>query len=415
MLCTYSNSMAVNRYLPFALLYFFFNSAGLPFGLTYTALLAPLFYWWVLKTGRKEFLLPFFIALFPFLLIQVLFVGVDDKTYFISLLNLITVFTFCTAVYTFLKICGDVGQIFRRIVMVNFVFCILAILFYFSPYSYLFWTNRTLTEGVDNFLRLRLFTYEPSYYATLFVPFFFFYFLKIFLNQNRTNSWVLLIMIVLPFILSFSLGVMSAILLSIIVVFALYFNRLIVKKRVRNFMLLAVTIIVPSIVIGVIFFPNNTLLLRIDNIIAGHDSSGKGRTFDAFFLATKILELKSSIWGIGLGQIKIIGVEVIKDFYLYPANYKTVAIPNVTAETLTIFGYAGLFIRFAIEIGLFLYTRVWKNYYRILLFMFIFIYQFGGSFITNVAEYVVWILAFTNVFTQFDVLQKEEAALSLYE
>jgi hypothetical protein len=406
--------MALNRYLPFALLYFFLNSAGLPFGLTYTALLAPFFYWWVLRTGRKEFLLPFFIALFPFVLIQVLFVGVNDKTYLISLLNLTAVFIFCTAVYTFLKNCDDAGQIFKKIVIVNFVFCIVAMLFYFSSCSYLFWTNRTLTEGVDNFLRLQLFTYEPSYYATLFIPFFFFYFLKVFLDQNRTNSWLLLIMIVLPYILSFSLGVMAAILLSIVAVFAIYFRRLIVKKRVRNFMLFAVTIIIPALVITVMFFPNNTLLFRIDNIIAGHDSSGKGRTFDAFFLATKILALKSSVWGIGLGQIKIIGVEVIKDFYLYPANYKTVAIPNVTAETLTIFGFAGLFIRFAIEIGLFLYTRVWKNYYCLLLFIFMFIYQFGGSFITNLAEYVIWILAFTNVFTQFDVLQKEGTALFSY-
>jgi hypothetical protein len=92
-----------------------------------------------------------------------------------------------------------------------------------------------------------------------------------------------------------------------------------------------------------------------------------------------------------------------------------VAIPNVTAETLTIFGFAGLLIRFAIEIGLFFYTKVWKNYYRLLLFLFMFVYQFGGSFITNVAEYVIWILAFTNVFKQFDVLQKEELVLPLYE
>jgi hypothetical protein len=46
---------------------------------------------------------------------------------------------------------------------------------------------------------------------------------------------------------------------------------------------------------------------------------------------------------------------------------------------------------------------VWTNYYRLLLFLFVFIYQFTGSFITNVAEYVIWILAFTNTFHQFDV------------
>jgi hypothetical protein len=45
---------------------------------------------------------------------------------------------------------------------------------------------------------------------------------------------------------------------------------------------------------------------------------------------------------------------------------------------------------------------VWRNYYRLLLFTFIFIYQFTGSFITNVAEYVIWIMAFTPVFREFD-------------
>ncbi|MBC7536218.1 MAG: hypothetical protein H7258_11050, partial [Ferruginibacter sp.] len=52
---------------------------------------------------------------------------------------------------------------------------------------------------------------------------------------------------------------------------------------------------------------------------------------------------------------------------------------------------------------LFFYTKVWTNYFRLLLFIFIFIYQFTGSFVTNIAEYVIWILAFTNVFVEFDV------------
>ncbi len=74
-----------------------------------------------------------------------------------------------------------------------------------------------------------------------------------------------------------------------------------------------------------------------------------------------------------------------------------------SAETLAVFGWVGFFLRFVVEIFLFFYTKVWTNYYRLLLFFFMFIYQFTGSFITNVAEYVIWILAFTNVFNQFDV------------
>jgi len=407
--------MAFNKYFLFAVLYFFLNSVGLPFGLTYTALLAPFFYWWIVTVGRKEILLPFFIAIFPLVFIQMAFVGVDNKTYVISLLNLTAVYIFCWAFYLFLQKSKEPERIFKRIIIINFILCLIAIPFYFTSYSYLFWISQPLTEGVEDFLRLRLFTYEPSYYATLFVPLFFFFFLKIVLEQNKTNSWLLLMMIIVPYILSLSLGVMVAIVLSFFLVFAFYFRRLIVKKRIVNLFLFLSIIVIPAIVLVFLFFPDNTLLFRVNNIISGHDTSGKGRTYEAFFLAMKILALKSSTWGIGLGQIKIIGAEIIKDFYLYPPDYKNVAIPNVTAETLTIFGFAGLFLRFGLEIVLFFYTKVWKNYYRFLLFLFMFIYQFSGSFITNLAEYVIWILAFTNIFNQFDVLQKERPALFLYE
>jgi hypothetical protein len=73
------------------------------------------------------------------------------------------------------------------------------------------------------------------------------------------------------------------------------------------------------------------------------------------------------------------------------------------AETLVNFGWIGIMIRFLAEGLLFAYTRVWNNYFRLTLFLFMFIYQFTGSFITSTAEYVIWILAFTNAFPRFDV------------
>ena len=92
----------------------------------------------------------------------------------------------------------------------------------------------------------------------------------------------------------------------------------------------------------------------------------------------------------------------IRDYYLYYIDMQ-VAIPNAVAETMAIFGWVGVSLRLGIEIFLFFYTRVWTNYYRLLLFLFIFVYQFTGSFITNIAEYVIWILAFTRIFQQFDI------------
>ena len=46
--------MTVNKYLPFAFIYFFINTLGLPLGLTYTAILSPFFYWWVITTTKAR-------------------------------------------------------------------------------------------------------------------------------------------------------------------------------------------------------------------------------------------------------------------------------------------------------------------------------------------------------------------------
>jgi len=391
----------MNKYLPFVIIYFFLNSAGLPFGLTYMALLTPFFYWWILVTRKKDVLLPVLLFLFPFVFVQMNFIGVDDRSYLISLLNLLAVYIFCQTVFTFLKKNKHTEKLFKILLITNFVLCLIAIPFYFFSYSEFFWISQELTKGIDHFKRLRLFTYEPSYYATLFVPLFFFFFIQIVLKQNKINSWLLFLLIVLPLILSFSLGVISVILLSITLVFVFHFLKLIKKRRVLNLTILITTIAIPAIVFVLIYLPHNTVFFRFQNIFLGKDTSGKGRTFEAFILADKILDLKNHWWGIGVGQIKIIGSQIIKDFYLYTPDYTIVAIPNVSAETMTLFGWIGLILRFGVEIFFFFYTKVWTNYFRSLLFIFMFIYQLTGSFITNLAEYVIWILAFTETFPQF--------------
>lgn len=164
--------MEINRYIPFALIFFFVNSLGLPFGLTYTSLLAPFFYGWILLTRKKDVILPFIAILAPFIVIQSLIGSIDDRSYLISLVNLLLVYIFCQAVYTFLINCRDVEKIFHSILMANFLLCIIAIPFYFTPYFYWFWQDQVVSEGSGELRRLKMFTYEPSYYAMLFTPFF---------------------------------------------------------------------------------------------------------------------------------------------------------------------------------------------------------------------------------------------------
>jgi hypothetical protein len=404
--------MRVNKYLPFAFIYFFINSVALPFGLTYTALLGPLFYVWMIIKRKKEILLPFLFILLPFILVHVFVVGVDQKSYFLSLLNIILVYLFCQAVYTFLKFCADPEKILRVILITNCILCLVAIIFYFTPWYDIFWIEQKVTTGTSSFRRLKLFTYEASYYATLFVPIFLFYMLQFFLKQNKIGNSTLLFMLFLPLVLSFSFGVIGVLLLAGLITFIIYFRQLAPKRRVVNAIITTGAFLGITLFLIALFFRHNIVFSRIINLISGQDTSGQGRTSDAFVIAGNLLDLKDPNWGIGFGQIKILGKDIIRDYYLYPENYP-ITIPNVTAETLAILGWIGLSLRLGIEVFFFFLTRVWRNYYRLLLFLFIFIYQFTGSFITSPAEYVIWIFAFTNVFKQFDVKIRKESLQSI--
>jgi hypothetical protein len=213
-------------------------------------------------------------------------------------------------------------------------------------------------------------------------------------------------MIFLPYILSFSFGVMAALFASGLLTYILHLRSLAAKRRIFNGILFAVVFSLVIISIVYIFFPDSFLVLRLANIFSGNDTSGKGRTYDAFVLASKLLQKRSEYWGVGLGQIKIIGAGVLREYYMYGQDF-VATIPNAAAETLAVFGWVGFVVRLFTEIFFFVYTKTWTNYYRLWLFLFMFMYQFTGSFITNVAEYVIWLLAFTNVFYQFDVRNRK--------
>ena len=385
----------IHKYLPFALLYFFFNIIGLPFGLTWTALLGPFFYGWVLLKEKRDILLPFIFSLSPFLVVQVTG-GVDQGSYILSLVNLLMIYFFAMAVRTWLKISpGSLNRILTVILVVNFVICLIAVVLYFTPWREWMWIEQDITSGVRDFSRLKMFTYEASHYATLFVPVFVFFLIRFFRQQNRIPGPALILMISLPLLLSFSFGVLASLFLAVSAVFFLDFKTLAPNKRVLNTAISLVAILSSLLVVSIIFYPDNVFFERLINIFSGQDTSAEGRTVDAFHLAVKILEENGTPWfGIGPGQLKYVGVDIIREYYLY---YETtaVAIPNVVAETLVLFGWVGLALRMFILLFLFCVTGVWRDHFRLVLFLFMFIYQFTGSYITNPAEWVIWVLAFT--------------------
>jgi hypothetical protein len=397
----------VNKYSLLAHIYFFFNSVLLPKGLLYTTILSPLFFFNVLKQKRKTYLLPFSCFLLVFDVIH-LFYGVDVRSFIVS--NALFIFTYFSVIafYHFINNYQRLGKLFRQILVFNAVMVLIALPFFFvpKPYREYFWYINTLTQGLDDFPRLALFTYEASYYALLLIPILYYYVLKFFFNSIGHNKWLTLLMVLVPMLLSLSFGVLGITLITLLFMLLFFSRRLFRYKRPFVIFCVAAFAVLAGFIFLTIYFPGNALFVRIAHVVAGTDTSANGRTTDSFGLAWRIIGLKSILFGAGLGQIKVMAIEVIHTYYRYWGELGRYDIPNAMGETLAIFGVAGVIIRLLLEVWLFFKTKVYSNYYRLALFLFIFMYQFTGSFITNIVEYVIWIFAFSQVFKQFDISPK---------
>lgn len=391
----------INKYLPIAILYFFLNGFLLPNGLLYTTLLTPLFLVWLFKFQVFKYLKFFFLFTLPFLIIH-LVNGVDIGYYARSYILLFSVFVFVLSFYQFLKICQSLRIIYRDIVLINFVLTLFALIALFIPALHeALWLKANISGGIEGVSRLRLFTYEPSYYSTLLVPVLVFYFLRS-LIEKRPSLWLMVIAITFSIILSFSFGVISALFFSLSVLLLINVRRFFSKPTTAIYVLSFVIILLIAAAALLILFPDNILVRRFHNVLQGRDSSFRGRTYDAFYLGWKITEMKSVLFGSGLGQTKVLGLDLWRNYYAYNFSINQIAIPNVIGDTLAVFGLVGVAIRLGLEVFFFFRTKVYTNYYRLALFSFIFVYQFTGSFLYNIAEYVIWILAFVNVFEEFD-------------
>jgi hypothetical protein len=397
------NSIRINKYLPIAILYFFFNGFLLPHGLLYTTLLTPLFIIWLYRYPAFNLLYIFIIALIPFILVH-LSNGVNVLDYIKSYLLLFSVFIFCVAFQQFLKNTQSLPSIFKSLVVINIFFVVIAlIVLVILPLRNYFWYNNPITSGIDSINRLRMLTYEPSYYSTLLLPIALYYYLKMILT-DLPNKALVFFLVTMPLLLSLSFGVILGLILSLTLLFLSDIKLFTLKKRFPLYFVYGIILLFFFLIIGLAFFPDNVFFLRIANVFSGKDTSFRGRTFDSFYLGWKIAEQKSILFGVGPGQTKSIGLDFFKEFYNY-SNFteSEIGIPNAVGDTLATFGILGVLLRLAIQIIFFFKTSVYENFYRLALFLFIFIYQFTGSFITNISEYVIWLMAFSPwLFKEFD-------------
>ncbi|NBG66121.1 O-antigen ligase family protein [Acidiluteibacter ferrifornacis] len=405
---TILQSFKINKVLLIAILYFFFNSVFLPHGLLYTTLLAPILFLSFSYRGQIKFIEFIAIALIPYSGIH-FFIVPDLKSLAISTALLILNLVFIAAFYDYLKKKRDLTYQYYKITIINFIFFIAALLLFFTPWKEVFWHIKPLTRNIDDFSRLSFLTYEPSYYSTLLAPIFLFYMLKVVLfRDQQKKTFPLLVFTGLPLVFSFSFGVIGGIIIAFIVLI-LFYNKHILKKRLFfYFFSTSIFLIILGLVVLSILYPENVVFQRVSDIFTGEDTSAKGRTLGAFKMAYLIAKEKSILFGAGLGQIKIVGEDIIRNYYHYNvADIPTLRIPSSIGETLASFGVVGVLVRLGLQFYFFLKTKTYNNFYRFFIFVYIFIYQFTGSYLTNIAEYVLWVIAFTPAFVQFDVFNKQ--------
>ncbi|HET6254274.1 MAG TPA: O-antigen ligase family protein [Puia sp.] len=395
----------INKYLPAAVVYFFLNSFLLPVGLLYSTLLTPLLLLWVARYRHIFPMLLFFLLLAPFIVAHAI-IGVDWTFYGYSLALSFSVFVFGLAFYQYVLSCGALREIFQSILLINSLLTLVALIAFPIPgLREIFWDNKALSLGIPHAERLKMLTYEPSYYSMLFAPVAIYYLLKAMRNElPRRATYCLLVLV--PLFLSLSFGVILGMAISFLLLFFLRRG----FRKIAGWVLL-----VSAILAGVVLiFPDNFIFLRLDNILTGKDSSFKGRTFDSFVLSLDIVRKRSLFWGTGFGQFKLLGLDRFRQYYNSTRyTIHDVVIPNSIGDLLGTLGLSGVAIKLSLEAYFFIKTRVFRNDYRLALFLFIFVYQFTGSFISNIAEYAIWILAFKpGLFPEFQISSHESTVYS---
>lgn len=383
------------RIEPLFIFLFFFNCFLLPQGITFSLLFTPAWLYLLHQSGRLHLLKYFLLILGTYAVIHFC-LGVDALYYNVSSILLFGNCIFCVAAVHYL---GDPGisyeYLFRRIVLLNFAFTLTSIpLLWIPPLKSLVWYSMSMSDNIRVLPRLKLFCYEASHYSYLLVPVVIYYYGRLMFTGDR-QLLPALIMISIPLLLSLSFGVIGCLLFSGCLIGLIYFRRIFNTAKKRLLLLSGIGMLIVIAYVLYYYFPGNILVVRIQNMLDGKDTSARGRTYESFILAQKIIARKSYLWGIGPGQLKVLGRPIIVQYYYYSNIPATIRIPNACAETIVCFGYIGFAVRIAIQLVLFYTTKVFKSPYRLWLFLFLFIFQFMGSYITNVTEYIFWMLVFS--------------------
>ncbi len=391
---------AYNHLITYSIIFFFLNSFLLPHGLLYTTFLTPVMIYYLYKKDKLKY------SIFGLLIILIpmpfqIYGGVDLTSYLLSNIIIFTVVIFMITTFFLGKAnIGVFDRIFRKALLINSILVIVALIIVpFSSIRGILWYDEILTAGVEVIPRLKLFTYEASYYSMIMMPIFLYFLLRV-LYGIEQHSMLILIAVVVPIFLSLSFGVMGALLISFLFVTIVLWSK--VPNSMKQFVILGGSALTLLLFALLFIWPDNPVYFRIENIIDGKDTSAMGRLFYSFMFAKDLILNSSILFGIGAGQVKIVAHDMIVNHYQYHGQItEIVRIPNSMAEILAVYGIYGFALKLVLEIYLFMKFKVYNNTYSLVLFTFIFIYQFTGSYITNSAEVAIWAFVFTLKFDEF--------------
>ncbi len=379
-------NLSIHHYLPFAAWYFFLNHFGLPNGLFYSTLLAPVLFVWLYLKGRRLLTAKFLLLLSPFILAHII-TGIASPVFYLR--SLLLMWTAYITVYAFswaLLNCKGIDRLFNELIVLNFCAALFALVALLTPLKLVLWDDNSITlAGTSHLLRLRLLTTEPSVYAELMLPLLIFAAVRL-VHSGTSRNLLYLIMIGIPILLSQSFGGISIGLAAIAVSVMISYRRLLLRPRT-----LITTAFLVTAVAALLLTPN-PISARVAQVAGGSDSSTHSRTIYSFIVAYSVAAPKSLWWGVGFGQAKLVDVSDLG------IGFDVGIIPNSVAGTLAEFGIIGVLARFGVEFYLFFRTKVYRNSFRLAMFVGAFITQLTGSHLMDVQQYLMWCLAFLPFF-----------------
>lgn len=390
----------------FGLIYFYFNSIALPVPVTFTTLLSIF--------GYKKAISQFGKTLFAILILVCLYAiihnvnGVIVIDYFKSTIYFAALILSGFVAYQYLVSNNQIiEKTFNLLSVSALIFLAVGIVALFTPFADVLWSNHNFIADGEKMLRFKGLSYEPSHIALTLSPLFLYYLWKN-IDETTLKNLFYLAACTIPIGLSISFGFAAALILSLCLTITI---ALLIYQKFKRLLLLPIIVMIIAI-IG-ITYTSNPISERFAYIAQGNDTSVNGRTTEAFMHGYNCAATKSIWFGIGIGQIKYVGEEVIRPYYaaMDPVGYSkenwpVMNIPNSLAETLAIFGILGVLLKIGFQVFCFVKFKVYDNYLNLSIFFFIFFYQMMGSFILSSTEIIMWAFAFAKIFPQFNV--KEE-------